>query len=357
MLMACENIASSVYQNSQGSHLIVLKYETPKEISISIQKIDESTNLNLKDSFKKVNYEYILGDYCIFDKTLLSIGIDSNMLYTTVKCGDGANEIWAFMRSILSENGDFYTPSGPLIFFKKGDPSFDQLLFLSVYNGNDYNSSFADSVVLRYNITPVSTKRSEITYFATYLHELNTTQNSIGTQIASFKNISFSSTLIKFNVRETTNGKTKIKFFVHQSSDSFNISTFMDSYIEDTDDEIIFNKSPSFVRVFGFRFNFEAIKITWNIRDIERIRNEDCSMEYEKEEELENCEDKTDNKKLTHVFIALYFIAGAELLLLIATLVALITVVVVTNKKSKNISNNGDEVNVTLLGHTSTKGD
>uniref|UniRef100_A0AC34G3V0 Uncharacterized protein n=1 Tax=Panagrolaimus sp. ES5 TaxID=591445 RepID=A0AC34G3V0_9BILA len=146
------------------------------------------------------------------------------------------------------------------------------------------------------------------------------------------------------------------------------MSTFMDTYVEDIDieNEIILNKDPNFIRAFGFYIDFESNQesetITWNIRDIERVanyKNEDCSVEYDKnEEELENCVDKIDDKKLTHVFIALYFIAGAELLLLIATLVALIIIIVLMNKKkSKNSSKNGDEANVTLLGHISTKAD
>lgn len=59
--------------------------------------------------------------------------------------------------------------------------------------------------------------------------------------------------------------------------------------------------------------------------------------------------------RTTHVFVALYFVAGVELLLLIATVAALIAIIVLTKKKSKNALNNGDEANITLLGHTSIK--
>lgn len=148
---ACENITSAVHQNSNGNHIIFVRFESAKEISISIQQMKDevATSFSLTDSFKKVNYEYMLGDYCNFDKILLSVGIDSNMVYTTVKCGDDG---WAFMRSILSATGDFFTPSGPLIYFKKGDPSFDRLLFLSTYSG----SSNKDSVIVRYQLNEVS---------------------------------------------------------------------------------------------------------------------------------------------------------------------------------------------------------
>uniref|UniRef100_A0A914QRF4 Uncharacterized protein n=1 Tax=Panagrolaimus davidi TaxID=227884 RepID=A0A914QRF4_9BILA len=147
----CENVSSTVYRNPKGNHIIFVRYESLKEISIAIQQTNGSTNFNLKDLFVKVNYEYILGDYCNFDKTLLSIGVDSNMSYITVKCG---NDEWAFMRSVLTSTGEFYTPFGPLIYFQKGDPSFNRLSFLSLYDEND--NIFHDSVVLRYTIKKVT---------------------------------------------------------------------------------------------------------------------------------------------------------------------------------------------------------